>query len=157
MPFVLLISLVLSITCAESVCPRIERYYIIGNYSACVSVRDRKATPECKYLEALCEIGSYNYESARFKLSSLSSNPDALNSLTEIAFLQGNYKKARELAADINTMMSQKLPDSYPCIVSKILLVKSFFDAKDITSAMKRIEMLKTAKVDPILYSSVNP
>ena len=154
---------------ASSTCEDIQRSYITGDYKKCSKQYSASSnlSPECRYIAALCDIGNYEYDNARYELSLLSVpdkkveklssvNALALNSLTELAYLKGTYSKARMLSAEINSVLSQKFPNSYEYAVSEILLTKSYFDAKDSFSARKRISMLKLS-MDPLLYSSVEP
>lgn len=80
----------------------------------------------------------------------------SLNSFSEIAFLKGDLTKAQELANQTNGLLSVKMPNSYPYIVSELLLVKSYFNAKDALSALRRIEMIKTLNTDGFIYESLN-
>jgi len=153
---------------ASSTCEDIQRSYISGDYKKCSKQYSNALNlgQECRYLAALCNIGNYEYDSARYELSKLSVpsknaelssiNALALNSLTELAYAKGEYSKARTLSAEINSVLSKRLPNSYEYAVSEILLIKSYFDAKDSFSARKRISMLKL-NTDPLLYSSVEP
>jgi hypothetical protein len=83
-------------------------------------------------------------------------NALALNSLTEVAYLKGDYSKARALSAEVNSMLSKKLPNGYEYAISEVLLTKSYIDVRDNSSAKKRISMLKL-DTDPLLYSAVAP
>ena len=154
---------------ASSTCEDIQRSYITGDYKKCAKQYHAATdlSQDCRYLAALCDIGNYDYDDARYELSLLSVpdkgsgkmssiNALALNSLTELAYLKGEYLKARTLSAEINSMLSKKLPNSYEYAISEILLTKSYFDARDSFSARKRINMLKSS-TDPLLYSSIEP
>jgi len=154
---------------ASSTCEDIQKLYITGDYKKC-SKQDavvKTLSPECRYITALCDIGNYEYDDARYELSVLSVpdkkaekissiNALALNSLTELAFLKGEYSKARMLSVEINSVLSKKLPGSYEYAISEILLTKSYFDAKDSFSARKRINMLRS-NTDPLFYSCLEP
>lgn len=156
-------------TYAASTCEDIQKSYISGEYKKCSKQysQAKDLNEECRYISALCDIGNYEYDNARYELSMLSVpdkgsnkmsniNALALNSLTELAYLKGEYSKARTLSSEINSVLSKKLPNSYEYAISEILLTKSYFDAKDSFSARKRINMLKS-NTDPLLYTSVEP
>lgn len=152
---------------ASSTCEDIQRSYILGDYKKCSKqyLSAVGLSPECRYIAALCDIGNYEYDNARYELSLLSVpdnkvdkifsiNALALNSLTEIAYLKGEYSKARMLSAEINSVLSKKLAGSYEYAVSEVLLIKSYFDARDSFSARKRLSVLKL-NTDPLLYNSL--
>jgi len=154
---------------ASSTCEDIQRSYISGDYKKCSKQHATALglSPECRYITALCDIGTYEYDSARYELSLLSVpdkkteklstiNALALNSLTEIAYAKGEYSKVKTLSAEINSLLSRKRAGTYEYAVSEILLTKSYFDAKDSFSARKRISMLKL-KTDPLIYNSIEP
>jgi hypothetical protein len=154
---------------ASPVCEDLQTSYIMGDYQKCSKqyVTQTGLSPECSYISVLCDIGSYAYDDARYELSVLSVpdnksgkmstvNALALNSLTEIAYLKGDYSKARALSAEVNSVLSKKLPGGYEYAVSEVLLTKSYLDARDSLSARKRINMLKQ-DTDPLLYCSVTP
>jgi hypothetical protein len=141
----------------------------MGDYKKCSKQYATQAdlAPECNYISVLCDIGNYAYDDARYELSILSVpdnktgkissvNALALNSLAEIAYLKGDYAKARNLSAEVNSVLSKKLPNGYEYAISEVLLTKSYIDARDNFSANKRISMLKL-DTDPLLYSAVTP
>ena len=95
---------------ASTTCEDIQTSYIMGDYKKCSKQYAAQADlgPECNYISVLCDIGSYAYDDARYELSLLSVpdnkagkissvNALALNSLAEIAYLKGDYAKARNL------------------------------------------------------------
>ena len=154
---------------ASAPCEDIQRTYISGDYKKCSrqASAEKNLSPECKYLGALCNIGNYEYDNARYELSILSVpdkksgkmssiNALSLNSLTELAYAKGEYSKAKMLSAEINSLLSKKLAGTYEYAVSEILLTKSYFDTRDSLSARKRISMLKL-NTDPLIYSSIEP
>ena len=161
--------LLLSFSVHASTCEDVQRSYIIGDYKKCsnLSLTAIDMTPECKYVASLCSIANYDYDNARYELSILSvpdkkakfsrTNALALNSLVEVAYLKGDYAKARMLSSEINTVLSKRSADSYEYAVSEILLTRSYFDSKDSLSAHKRISMLKLNNMDPLIYSTVAP
>ncbi|MBN1114284.1 MAG: hypothetical protein JXA66_02995 [Oligoflexia bacterium] len=146
-------------------CVQTEYAYIMGDYEACVKTAETQDI-RCKYIKALCEIGSSDYDKARFLLSVITTdvkekkmglyNAAALNSLTELAFLTGSYKKAARLAPEVNSLLSRELPDSYPYLVSELLFIKSRYDSRDLLSAFRRIQMLKGVNTDGLLFDSLN-
>lgn len=153
---------------ADTKCPVTERQYILGNYKKCSTSKEGTGSTRCDYIRALCNMGNGNMDEAKYSFSMLSTvntkqekfsgiNGLALASLVEMSYLNGEYKKARELSGELNSLLSKKLPDSYPYLISEVLLAKSYYDDKDSASAMKRINMLKNANVDPLLYCSINP
>ena len=154
---------------ASSACEDIQKSYISGDYTKCAKQYSeaKDLSQECRYLAALCDMGNYEYDKARYELSLLSVpdkkseklsgvNALALNSLTEVAYLKGEYSKARTLSGEINSVLSKKNPNSYEYAISEILLTKSYLDTKDSFSARKRISMLKLT-TDPLLYSCLEP
>jgi ATP/maltotriose-dependent transcriptional regulator MalT len=114
-------------------------------------------------------IANASYDKARYELSIISSevpssslapgeiNALALISLAELAFLSGEYKKARTLSEAVNDLLSKKLPGSYPYSVSQVLTVKSYFDSRNISLASKKLELIRREKTDKILYSALDP
>ena len=154
---------------ASSTCEDIQTSYIVGDYKKCSKqyATSKDLSPECRYISALCEIGTYSYDNARYELSILSVpdnksgkiskiNALALNSLVEIAYLSGDYSKAGNLSEEINSMLSKKQPDGYEYAISEVLLTKSYLDARDSISAKKRLSMLRL-DTDPLIYCAITP
>jgi len=155
---------------ASESCEDIQKSYILGDYKKCVAIYNSATdlSPQCRYISALCNMANNDYENARYELSILSVpdkktnklsniNALALNSLAEVAYLKGDYNKARSLSTEINSVLSKKLPDSYEYAISEVLLTKSYLDVKDSLSANKRINLLKQKKIDPLIYYSIAP
>ncbi len=154
---------------ASSNCEDIQTSYIIGDYKQC-SKQHAASTDlslECRYISALCDIGTYSYDDARYELSILSvpdnksgkiskMNALALNTLVEIAYLQGEYSKAGNLSGELNSMLSKQQPDGYEYAISEVLLTKSYLDTRDHVSAKKRLSMLKL-DTDPLIYCAIAP
>jgi len=168
MLFLILSAFMLFSLHAESPCPDTERQYILGDYKKCAVSKENGASTQCSYIKALCSIGNNNLDEAKYPLSILSveessthnfteTNGLALASLVEIAYLAGDYKKAQNLSGELNSLLSKKLPDSYPYMVSEVLLAKSYYNNSDSRSAKKRLVMLELTSMDPILYYSINP
>jgi hypothetical protein len=157
----------LALATAENDCPQIDKDYILGNYKGCASALEGNSSMRCRYLKAVCEMADSSYDKSRYDLSLISAdvkdgkfsdlNALALTSLAEIASLQGDYKRARTLSSAISDVLIKKLPASYPYSVSEVLLTKSYFDARDIREANKKLEAMKNSKVDSMLFSSLDP
>jgi len=166
--FLSLFILSLSYIHADSDCPETEKQYILGSYKKCAMSKEGGSSTQCSYIKALCNIGNGNFDDAKYPLSllSVSNLPNgelgdvnglALASLVEIAYLAGDYKKARALSGELSSLISKKLPETYPYIVSEVLITKSYYDGKDSISAIKRISMLKLTSMEPLFYQSINP
>jgi hypothetical protein len=154
-------------------CVEIEQAFIIGDYKRCESInenlREASFSLRCRYLKSLCMIANESYDKARYELSIISSDipknsliPGEINalsliSLAEIAFLSGEYKKARTLSTAVNDLLIKKLPGSYPYSVSQVLTVKSYFDARELSTASKKLALIRGEKTDKVLYSALDP
>jgi hypothetical protein len=144
-------------------CVKTEAAYMLGDYTVCSHIKLREQSDKrCKYVKALCCIGNSEYDAARLILTELAAgNADeisalSVNSLTELEFMKGDYKKAQELANQTNRLFAGKGTGTYPYIVSELLLVKSYFNSQDALSALRRIEMIKTLNTDGFIYESLN-
>jgi hypothetical protein len=144
-------------------CIKAEAEYLIGDYALCAKLKlPDNADDRCKYIKALCCIGNSEYDTAKLILLGMSNGSLneitalSINSLTEIVFLKGDYTKAMELANQGNRLFAGKAPNTYPYIVSELLLVKAYFNSRDSLSALHRIEMIKTLNTDGFIYESLN-
>jgi hypothetical protein len=157
----------LALANADTECPQTDKDYILGNYKECASNIEGGSSMRCRYLKAICEMADSAYDKSRYELSLLSAdvkdgkfdefNGLALTSLTEIAFLQGDHKRARTLSSAVNDLLVKKLPASYPCSVSEVLLTRSYFDARYLAEANKKLETMRNSKVDSMFFSSLDP
>ena len=150
-------------------CKEIDKAFIIGDYNRCENLKDNGLSLRCRYVKSLCMIANSSYDDARYELSMISAdvpghslapgetNALALVSLAEIAFLSGEYKKARTLSEAVNELLSKKLPGSYPYSVSQVLTVKSYFDARNLSLASKKLEAIRRERTDKLLYSALDP
>lgn len=140
---------------ASDDCSHIHKAYILGDYQKC---SEYTKNGSCSYVYAVCNIGSYKYDEARYNLSIMASRePLALISLAELNYLESDYSKARLLSVELNSGLAKKSTQSYEYILSELLLVKSYLDTSDMESVAKRLHMLKTTKVDPLLYAPITP
>lgn len=143
---------------ADYECTNIQSTYLSGDYQKCVSFKSKN--PQCEYYRALCFLGQNKFEEARYTLSNISTkiNKDdellylVFNSLIEIAFLTGEYKKAVTLSKDSNKYCSNLL--NYSCGINKILNIKAFYDEKDILNALKLSSYLEN-NCDKFFYYSI--
>ena len=148
-------------------CPQMDKDYIIGNYTTCSSSLEGTQSMRCRYLKAICYMADSSYDKARYELSLISAdvksekfdefNGLALTSLAEVAFLQGDYKRAKTLSLAVNDVLTKKIPLSYPYYINEVLLAKSSFDARDIPEANKRLAIMKNSKADTLFFSSLDP
>jgi len=152
---------------AEQDCPKLDSYYIVGNYKACSTYSESNSSIRCSYIKALCLLAVSDYDSARYDLSLISAkvkkqsglsdlNGLSLSSMVEAQFMSGDYSKARSLAQEVNTLLSKKMPYSYPYFVSELLLAKAYLSSFDPASAKKRLILAKTAGMEPLLCASIN-
>ncbi|MCX6113102.1 MAG: hypothetical protein NTY22_07490 [Proteobacteria bacterium] len=163
--FLLFSSLIFADT--EQKCAELDKAYILGDYKDCSSGIDENLSIRCKYLKAICEMADYSYDKSRYELSLISAdvkaekfdefNGLALTSLAEIAFLQGDYKRAKTLSFAVNDVLIKKLPLSYSYFISELLLIKSYIDSRNLSEANKKIKIMKISKVDDMLFSSLDP
>ena len=139
-------------------CPQLDKDYVIGNYAACSSSLEGTQSMRCRYLKAICYMADSSYDKARYELSLISAdvksekfdefNGLALTSLAEVAFLQGDSKRARTLSLAINDVLIKKAPLSYSYYINEVLLTKS---------SLKRLAIMKNSKADTLFFSSLDP
>ncbi|MFH1223417.1 MAG: hypothetical protein V1647_03630 [Pseudomonadota bacterium] len=152
---------------ADSSCPLTETQYINGDYKKCAVSKEGAGSEQCGYIKALCNVGSNSLDDARYMFSMMSTadartgtlsdfNALAIASLIDVAYIAGEYQKAYGLSGELNSLLSKMLPDSYPYVVSEVLLAKSYYGGKDTRSALKRLNMLTQTGIDPVLYCSIN-
>ncbi len=152
---------------AEQDCSKLDSYYLVGNYKACSNYSEINSSVRCSYVKALCSLAVSDYDTARYDFSLISAkvkkqnglsdlNGLSLSSMVEVQFMSGDYSKARSLAQEVNTLLSKKIPYSYPYFVSELLLAKSYLNSFDAVSAKKRLILAKTAGMEPMLCASVN-
>ena len=157
----------LALANADDECSQTDNDYILGNYKECASSTEGNSSMRCRYLKAVCEMADSAYDKSRYELSLISAdvksgkfdefNGLALTSLAEIAFLQGDHKRARTLSSAVNDLLVKKLPASYSCSVSEVLLTRSYFDARDLAEANRKLETMRSSKVDNMFFSSLDP
>ncbi|MEI6080156.1 MAG: hypothetical protein WCQ53_05950 [bacterium] len=148
-------------------CDQVDKDYILGNYKACASSQEGSSSIRCRYLKAVCSMADSSYDSSRYELSLISAdvksgkfgefNGLALTSLAEIAFLQGDYKRAKTLSSAVKDLLVKRLPSSYPYSISEVLTTKSYFEAKELAQANKGMDVLKRSHMDNIMFSSLDP
>ncbi len=151
-------------------CDTLDSAFIIGDYTLCENTKlIDTSSLRCRYLASLCMIANKSYDKARYELSLISAqipktanapgeyNALALTSLVELAFLQGDFSKARSLSSTVNTLLSQKLADSYPYSVNELLVLKSYLDLRALNNAKERIKIIKSKNKDQLLYSALDP
>ena len=139
-------------------CPQLDKDYVIGNYAACSSSLEGTQSMRCRYLKAICYMADSSYDKARYELSLISAdvksekfdefNGLALTSLAEVAFLQGDSKRAKTLSIAINDVLIKKAPLSYSYYINEVLLTKS---------SLKRLAIMKNSKADTLFFSSLDP
>lgn len=143
---------------AEFDCEKTQTAYLDGSYKDCISYKSKNS--RCEYIRSLCYIAQNEFEEARFILSNISTkikNDDELlylvyNSLIEIAYLSGEYKKAVTLSKDSYKYCSNLL--SYPCGINKILNIKAAYESKDVLIALKLNKFLENS-CDEFFYYSI--
>lgn len=151
-------------------CADIDRDFIIGRYDSCKKLEHPGTLSlRCRYLKTLCKIAERSYDDARYELSIISAdmsaaskapselNALALTSLAELAFLQGDYPRGRNLTRSVNTLLDGKLQDSYPHSVSELLMLKSYFDSREIDNARNILRRFSQRGMDTMLYNAMNP
>ena len=162
----LIILAVLANIFAQEDCPKLDSYYIIGNYKACVSYKQELMSPRCRYVKALCSMANSDYDTAKFEFSVIGAelkkaggmkelNGLSLLSMAEALFMSGEFAKARSLSSELNALLSKKMPYSYPYFVSEVLLSRSYLNSFDITSAQKRLALAKAAGMEDLLCASI--
>lgn len=143
---------------ADFDCEKIQTSYLNGSNKECVSYKSKNA--RCEYIRSLCYIAENEFEEARYILSNISTkikNDNELlylvfNSLIEIAFLSGEYKKAVTLSKDSQKYCGNLL--NYPCGINKILNIKAYYESKEILNALKLNRYLAET-CDKFFYYSI--
>ena len=160
-----LVSLFISLH-AQQECPKLDSYFILGNYTACSKYDIPDMSTRCKYLKAVCSMAISDNDTARYAFSLIGAQVDktkgfselnalSLSSMVEVQFMNGEYSKARLLAQEVNALLARKLPYSYPYFVSELLLAKSYINSFDTVSAQKRLILAKTAGMETMLSDSI--
>ena len=143
---------------AEQDCPKLDSYYVIGNYKACSSYAEPVTSTRCKYVKAICSLALSDYDTAMYQFSLLSTSDVkglSLSSMVETQFMSGDNIKARSFAQEVSSLLSKKMPYSYPYFVSELLLAKSYISAFDAGAAKKRLILAETAGMEPFLAESI--
>ncbi|HOW16287.1 MAG TPA: hypothetical protein PK443_01100 [bacterium] len=154
--------LIFSSLYSQDSCLKMEEYYILGNYKACVAHKQESLSQRCRYIKALCSMANEDNDTARYEFSLIGvelKNGEAMNeinglaltSMVEAQFLKGEYSKARNLSQEMNALLSRKMPYSYPYFVSELLMTRSYFNSFDTLSAKKRLALAKTAGMEALL------
>ena len=154
---------------AKSDCPQIEKSFIIGDYEKCENISSVSLNSiRCRYIRTLCMMANASYDKARYDLSLISAdmpkdaqapgelNALALTSLAELAFLQGDYPRGRNLSESVNNLLTQKLSGSYPHSVSRVLVLKSQFDARNFSSIKQQLSLMRS-NMDLPFYRGLDP
>lgn len=131
--------------------------YLIGDYNNCVNTKTKTDTDE--YIRALCYVAIDKYDDARYVLSKLSTKIPkndnllflVLNSLVEIAYLSGEYEKAKNLSKNSISYCLNDL--TYACLISKQLCIKADYELSPI-SALRKMKDLELTS-DSFFYFSL--